>query len=164
MRDEKPYDVFCYDPLQKQREEKLQKEKEEKEREEQEKERKEQEKTKKERGNEKDSKLQKEMSAVVSTGKIDGATINAKILSLLPNPHGKDTGKEYLQISLNDEAILSDLSISINGRKKMPKWSFVGSGVYESYGSFQLPNRTACVDLFYEKKGLDRLCYIGAKE
>lgn len=91
-----------------------------------------------------------------------------KILSLLPNPKGKDASHEFIELlySGDDTIDLSqNFSLLINWKtKKKLTWSIAPFEPTKIFWSFSLPNTQACVSLLHWSETLDTFCYSQHKE
>ena len=95
-----------------------------------------------------------------------------KILSVVPNPSGKDTDKEEITLfrERNDEEPLEldltqDFSLLINGKnKKKISGILIPSQEITVKGNFSLPNSASCVSLQKGDHLLDTFCYEKPKE
>ena len=88
-----------------------------------------------------------------------------KILSLLPNPKGKDATHEFIELlySGDDTIDLSqNFSLLINWKTKT--WSIAPFEPTKIFWSFSLPNTQACISLLHWSETLDTFCYSQHKE
>lgn len=86
-----------------------------------------------------------------------------RILSLLPNPKGKDQDKEFIEL-ISDEAenieLWSWFHLLINGKnKKRISWQLMPGSANKIYGNFSFPNDHGCVSIMQEKILIDSFCY-----
>ena len=91
-----------------------------------------------------------------------------KILSLLPNPKGKDASHEFIELlySGDDTIDLSqNFSLLINWKtKKNLTWSIAPFEPTKIFWSFALPNTQGCISLLHRSETLDTFCYSQHKE
>lgn len=102
--------------------------------------------------------------------KSDGSAFSweIKILSLLPNPKGKDASHEFIELLYSGDNTI-DLSqnffLLINWKtKKKLTWSIAPFEPTKIFWSFSLPNTQACVSLLHWSETLDTFCYSQDKE
>lgn len=92
-----------------------------------------------------------------------------KILSVVPNPRGKDAGKEEIELLYEGEKKKIDLSqnyfLLINGKTKKKLSGILKSEITQKIEwNFSLPNTNACIEIQHEKTTLDKFCYTQEKE
>lgn len=95
-------------------------------------------------------------------------TWKIKILSILPNPLGKDHNKEEIELIYEGEESQIDLNnfyLLINGKnKKKLSWELTQSKIERLQWNFWFPNTYACVSLHLQDQILDTFCYNKEKE
>ena len=91
-----------------------------------------------------------------------------KITSILPNPKGKDKGKEFIELKSHieqDIELSSWFLILINEKTKkkisghLPAWE-----KKKIYGNFSFSNDHSCVSIIHQNQILDTFCYGKEKE
>ena len=91
-----------------------------------------------------------------------------KILSLLPNPRGKDATHEFIELLYSGDGnidLSQNFSLLINWKtKKKLTWSIAPFESTKIFWSFSLPNTQACVSLLHWSETLDTFCYSQHKE
>ena len=91
-----------------------------------------------------------------------------KILSLLPNPKGKDASHEFIELLYSGDGTIDlsqNFSLLINWKtKKKLTWSIAPFEPTKIFWSFSLPNTQACISLLHWSETLDTFCYSQHKE
>jgi len=95
--------------------------------------------------------------------------ISLKIMSVLPNPHWADTGKEQISIvmSWKDTLVVNnkDMYILINNKTKKYLSGMIYQTKEQSFvGAYWLPNKHACLSLFLYEVFMDTFCYEQAED
>ena len=91
-----------------------------------------------------------------------------KIISILPNPKGKDKGKEFIELKSHieqDIELSSWFLLLINGKtKKKISGHLLAWEKKKIYGNFSFSNDHSCVSIIHQNQILDTFCYGKEKE
>lgn len=91
-----------------------------------------------------------------------------KITSILPNPKGKDKGKEFIELKSHieqDIELSSWFLLLINGKtKKKISGHLLAWEKKKIYGNFSFSNDHSCVSIIHQNQILDTFCYGKEKE
>ena len=91
-----------------------------------------------------------------------------KITSILPNPKGKDKGKEFIELKSyleQDIELSSWFLLLINGKtKKKISGHLLAWEKKKIYGNFSFSNNHSCVSIIHQNQILDTFCYGKEKE
>ncbi len=95
-------------------------------------------------------------------------TWNIKITAILPNPKGKDQGKEFIELQsyIQEDVDLSSwFSLLINGKtKKKITGTLLAWEKKRITGNFSFSNDHSCVSIVHQSQILDTFCYGKEKE
>lgn len=95
-------------------------------------------------------------------------TWSIKITAILPNPKGKDQGKEFIELQsyiLEDIDLNSWFSLLINGKtKKKISGTLLAWEKKRITGNFSFSNDHSCVSIVHQSQILDTFCYEKEKE
>ena len=95
-------------------------------------------------------------------------TWNIKITAILPNPKGKDQGKEFIELQsyIQEDVDLSSwFSLLINGKtKKKITGTLLAWEKKRITGNFSFSNDHSCVSIVHQSQILDTFCYEKEKE
>lgn len=112
----------------------------------------------------------KEMEEKENTDLLTGVSL--KILSLTPNPKGKDNGKEKIELlfdkwkqNIQTLNLGSGFYLLINGKtKKQLSWSLETGKSKLLEGNFNFPNSSSCISIGKGDQIFDTFCYGNSKD
>lgn len=98
--------------------------------------------------------------------------IKLKIHSITPNPKGKDTWKEKIEISFSSENkenkqlfLSSGFYLLINGKSKKTLSGYLENWIPKVFkGNFNFPNSNSCIEIKYWNQIFDTFCYGKTKD
>ena len=98
--------------------------------------------------------------------------IKLKIHSITPNPKGKDSWKEKIEISFSSENkenkqlfLSSGFYLLINGKSKKTLSGYLENWIPKIFkGNFNFPNTNSCIEIKYWNQTFDNFCYGKTKD
>ncbi len=98
------------------------------------------------------------------SGKSSSGASPISIEKILPNPYGKDDGKEKIRFKTNKELSLEGYFVKINGKKTRLHGVFGTWKLFDIQWNLKLTNYGGCIELGSGDFILQKVCYLTAPE
>ncbi len=96
--------------------------------------------------------------------KMDVDLVPISIEKILPNPYGKDEGREKIWIKVHKAISLENYFVKIKNKKTWLHGSFESGKVFDIQWNLRLTNYGGCVELGSRESIFQKICYLNSQE